>query len=94
MKQNLFFIFLCLLCCFSCGAQVATPDTAAVQYYATPEAAAVGFQKSPAKYRDETGQKHLVVYEVQTARAFYLLHSCKRGWYRVRLDIHATAAAD
>jgi type III secretory pathway lipoprotein EscJ len=90
MKQNLFFILILLLCCFSCGAQVVD----SIQYYSTPEAAAVGFQKSPAKYRDETGQKHLVVYEVQTARAFYLLHSCKRGWYRVRLDIHATAAAD
>lgn len=88
MKQTFFLILLMLVCCFG-NAQ--TADT--LQTYSTEAAACKGFQKSAARFRDQSGQSRAVVCD-QSGNVFVVLYSCKRGFYRQPVERAAIAAAD
>lgn len=89
--KHTFFILICLLCCFSCGAQVAIPDT--VQTYSTEFAAVQGYTKSAARYRDQSGQSRAVVADA-AGNVFVVGYSCKRGYFRRPMESAAVAGTD
>ena len=90
MKQTFFIVLLMLLCCFSCGAQVSRDS---IQYYSTEKAACVGFEKSPARYRDQSGQSFAVVSD-PSSNVYYVAYSCRRGYWREPMDKPTIAKAD
>jgi len=89
MKQNIFIILLMLLCCFA-RAQT-TPDT--LQTYSTEKAACFGFEKSPARFRDQSGQSRAVIVD-KTGNVYYVAYTCLRGYYRQPMPAPAVVAAD
>lgn len=89
--KKLFFALCLLFVSIAAHTQVQPPDT--LQTYSTEGAACIGFEKSAARYRDQSGQSRAVVAD-KAGRVYLVAYSCKRGYYREPLTATTVASAD
>ena len=79
MKSLLSICFIAFA--ISCSAQQSQDTT----FYSTEQAACKGFQKSVARYIDDSGQSRAVVMD-DHGQIYYINSTCDRGYWREKIQ--------